>query len=175
METFAYNPDATLYYFAFDRSTGYVYVSNGASSGAFADASWDTYDVSMTERGTSSGIYELAKSAGLSASVCYDIVIYEQAGASPAITDQMVGVGTLGPATDGVLLAAAGLDAISTTAPTGVASNFREMVVQTWRRFFKKTTLTSTQLKTYADDGSTVLTTQPVSDDGATQTQGASS
>lgn len=98
METFAYNPDATLYYFAFDRSTGYVYVSNGASSGAFADASWDTYDVAMTERGTSSGIYELAKSAGLSASVCYDIVIYEQAGASPAITDQMVGVGTLGPA-----------------------------------------------------------------------------
>jgi hypothetical protein len=47
------------------------------------------------------------------------------------------------------------------------------MVIQIWRRFFKKSTLTATQLKTYADDGSTVVTTQTVSDDGTTQTQGA--
>jgi hypothetical protein len=72
----------------------------------------------------------------------------------------------------GLKLAADGLDAISTTAPTGPASNFRQMVVQTWRRFFKKSTLTATQLKTYADDGTTVVTTQTVSDDNTTQTQG---
>ena len=54
-----------------------------------------------------------------------------------------------------------------------MASNFREMLVQLWRRFLKKSTLTSTQLKTYADDGTTVLTTQEVSDDNVTQTQGA--
>ncbi len=74
----------------------------------------------------------------------------------------------------GFKLASDGLDSISTTAPSGVASNFREMVVQTWRRFFKKSTLTSTQLKTYADDGSTVLTTQTVSDDLTTETMGTS-
>ena len=87
--------------------------------------------------------------------------------------------------TDGVVVAAAsktgyklasdGLDSVATTAPTGVASNFREMVVGLWRRLFKKSTLTATQLKTYADDGTTVLTTQTVSDDDTTQTQGAAS
>lgn len=73
-----------------------------------------------------------------------------------------------------VRLSATGLDSIPTTAPTGVATTFREMLVQTWRRFFRKSTLTGTQLKTYADDGSTVLTTQAVSDDATTQTQGTS-
>lgn len=73
----------------------------------------------------------------------------------------------------GYALSPAGLDAISTAAPAGVATNFREMLVQLWRRFFRKSTLTGTQLKTYADDGATVLTTQPVSDDGTTQTQGS--
>jgi hypothetical protein len=73
----------------------------------------------------------------------------------------------------GFKLAADGLDSVATTAPTGVAANFREMMVQLWRRFFKKATLTATQEKTYADDGTTVVTTQPVSNDGTTQTQGA--
>ena len=72
-------------------------------------------------------------------------------------------------------LATDGLDAIGTAAPSGVASTFREMLVQLWRRSFRKATLTSTQMKTYADDGTTVLTTQAVSDDGTTQTQGAAS
>lgn len=72
----------------------------------------------------------------------------------------------------GVTLAAAGLDGISTTAPAGVASNFREMVIQTWRRFFRKADKTSTQIKTYADNGTSVLTTQTVSDSGGTETQG---
>jgi len=75
----------------------------------------------------------------------------------------------------GYKLASDGLDSVATTAPAGVAANFREMWVQVWRRFFKKTTLTATELKTYADNGSSVVTTQAVSDDGTTQTQGASS
>lgn len=74
----------------------------------------------------------------------------------------------------GFKLASDGLDTVATTEPSGVASNFREMLVQTWRRFFKKSTLTATQLKTYKDDAS-VGTTQTVSDDDTTQTQGAAS
>lgn len=87
--------------------------------------------------------------------------------------------------TDGVVVAAAsktgyklasdGLDTVATTAPAGVASDFREMMVQLWRRFFKKSTLTATELKTYADNDADVLTTQTVSDAAGTQTQGASS
>lgn len=75
----------------------------------------------------------------------------------------------------GYALAAAGLDAVTATDPGGVASTFPQMVVALWRRFFKKTTMTSTQIKTYGDDGSTVRTTQTISDDGTTQTQGAAS
>jgi len=75
----------------------------------------------------------------------------------------------------GYALASDGLDSISTTAPSGVASNFREMLVQLWRRFFGKSTMTATELKTYADNGTDVLTTQTVSEDGTTQTQGAAS
>lgn len=75
----------------------------------------------------------------------------------------------------GYALAATGLDAIPITAPAGVASTFREIVVQGWRRMFKKATMTATQMVTYADDGTTPLTTQAVSDDGETQTQGAAS
>lgn len=72
----------------------------------------------------------------------------------------------------GFKLASDGLDSIATTAPTGSASNFREMLVQVWRRFFKKATRTNSQLRTYADDGVTVVTSQAISSDGTTETQG---
>jgi hypothetical protein len=72
----------------------------------------------------------------------------------------------------GYSLSSDGLDSVSTTQPDGVASNFREMIVQTWRRFFKKATQTSTQLITYKDDGTTAATTQTVSDASGTETQG---
>ena len=72
-------------------------------------------------------------------------------------------------------LSAAGLDSITTTEPTGVATTFRGMMVQLYRRFFKKVTQTATALKTYKDNGSTVVTTQTISDDDTTQTQGVAS
>lgn len=74
-----------------------------------------------------------------------------------------------------MVLASNGLDSISITAPTGVASNFREMMVQVWRRFFKKATKSSSAIETFADDGTTVLTTQAISVSGSDETQGAAS
>lgn len=85
-----------------------------------------------------------------------------------------VTAGTVGDKT-GYSLASTGLNSVAVTAPSGVASTFPQMVVQTHRRFFAKATKTATQIKTYADDGTTVVTTQAVSDDGATQSQGAAS
>lgn len=75
----------------------------------------------------------------------------------------------------GYSLAASGLDAISVTDPgsPGSHTTIPKMVVALWRWFYKKTTLTSSQLKTYQDDGSTVNGTASVSDDGTTQTKGA--
>jgi hypothetical protein len=78
----------------------------------------------------------------------------------------------------GYSLAATGLDVIATTAPTGVAATFPGMLVQVWRRFFKKSTkdVASHTIKTYADNEATVITTQTFADDGAgNETLGASS
>lgn len=77
----------------------------------------------------------------------------------------------------GYSLAATGLDAIPIADPGGVANHntFTKMMIAVYRYLYKKRTLTATQLKTYADDGTTVNTTQGVSDDGTTQTQGTSS
>ena len=73
----------------------------------------------------------------------------------------------------GFKLASDGLDSISITPASGVATNFREMFIAVWRLFFKKVTETAAERKTYADNGTTVWTTQPLTDDGTTQTQGA--
>jgi hypothetical protein len=72
-------------------------------------------------------------------------------------------------------LAADGLDLISVTAPTAGATTFPGMVVQTWRRFFRRVTKTSSTISTFADDGTTVITTQTISDNGTTEVQGAAS
>jgi len=75
----------------------------------------------------------------------------------------------------GYSLAATGLDSITATTPTGVATTFPQKLVQVWHRFFGKVTMTSTQLKTYDDAGTGTLTTQALADDGVTQTQGKAS
>lgn len=95
--------------------------------------------------------------------------------AAPASTTNITAASVTVSDKTGFKLAADGLDTITTTAPTGPAANFRQMVVQTWRRFFKKATLTASQAKTYADDDTTVITTQTVSNDGTTQVQGDAS
>lgn len=122
-----------------------------------------------------------------SANVLIDGAITAAKIAADAITDAKVAsdvtiasvtnpvtVGTNNDKT-GYKLASDGLDSISTTAPSGVAANFREMMVQVWRRFFKRATLTSSELVTYADDNTTPVTTQTVSDNGTTQVQGPAS
>jgi hypothetical protein len=72
-------------------------------------------------------------------------------------------------------LVATGLDLIAVTAPTGLATTFREMMVLVYRRFFAKATKTDTLIRTYADNGSTIVTSQTISDNGTTETQGAAS
>lgn len=70
------------------------------------------------------------------------------------------------------ILGPSGLDYISVIHPTGAASNYREMGIQTWRRFFKKTTLNAASgIITFDDNDTTIITRQAVSDNGTTQTQ----
>lgn len=54
----------------------------------------------------------------------------------------------------------------------GAATNMTtldKLLIALWRRNYKKTSLDSNNLKTYADDNTTVNTTQPVSDNGTIQ------
>jgi len=60
-------------------------------------------------------------------------------------------------------------ESVSVTEPSGRASNFREMIVQLYMRFFNKVTLDSDSLEVYNESG-VVNTTQSVSDTGSAQT-----
>lgn len=83
------------------------------------------------------------------------------------------------PALDktGYKLASDGLDLIAVPTITGPASTFPGYVYQLWRRFFKKAVndRTGNTLKTYADDGTTVVTTQTTSTIANVETVGPAS
>ena len=64
-------------------------------------------------------------------------------------------VGSVASVTAGVALSATGLDAIPATEPAGPATTFRGMIVQSWMRWFRPASLTTTHLKTFAADGTT--------------------
>lgn len=74
-------------------------------------------------------------------------------------------------------LAADGLDDVDVSAVSGPATTLGGMIVQLWRRRYKRATIEASggsgSIKTYDDDGTTVLTTQAISDDGSTQEQGS--
>ena len=73
-----------------------------------------------------------------------------------------------------VNLSATGLDNIPATEPSGRATTFRQMLIQTWMRFFNKVDRTATQVRTYDDSGN-VITTQNHSESGGTETVNKSS
>lgn len=75
-----------------------------------------------------------------------------------------------------VSLISTGLNNISVPYPTSIASTFPQMLVQIFYRFFGKVTLdSSNNLKTYRSDGTTVVSTQAISDTGSVRTSGAAS
>lgn len=86
-----------------------------------------------------------------------------------AANDVPIGAGsTIAP----VSLAATGLDAIAITSPAGRASTFAQMIVQLYRRFFSKSVFDGATIKTYADDGTTLITSQTTTNAGGSQTVG---
>lgn len=72
------------------------------------------------------------------------------------------------PVADGAITSAS----FTVETITGVASGFLEQVVQLWRYFFKRTVKDETTIKTYADDGTTVVTSQPYVDTESSQERG---
>jgi len=167
-------------------ATAAIHVTNSAGHGAYISGSTYGLTVACTNS-NGTGMWIVGGSTnGVGLNVYgdgYDISADIQGNLSGSVgsvagsVNSVVSAVTAGTVSDktGYALAADGLDSISTAAPAGVASNFREMLVQLWRRFFRKSTMTATELKTYADNGTDVVTTQTVSEDGTTQTQGAAS
>ncbi len=74
----------------------------------------------------------------------------------------------------GFSLSATGLDAIAVTDPGAPANHttLAKMIVAIWRTLWKKETMTATQYKRFADNGSTINAAAIISDDGTTQTKG---
>ena len=164
-------------YFLLRNNTGQVW--NGSAFEAYVAGNFATYDIAASEQGTS-GFYVGTMPAAIAGT--YNVEARVQAGGSPAQSDLSLGSGPIewNGTVESYLfgntkLAATGLDSITVSDPTTVATTFAQMVVQIWRRFFKRVTLTSTQLICYRDDNSTAETTQTVSDNGVTQVQGPAS
>ena len=101
-----------------------------------------------------------------------DIVIVKEGTVSVGWGEYQPEVNTVNKT--GYKLASDGLDSIATTEPSGLASNFREMIIQLYRRFFGKATMSNSQILTYKSDD-TVATTQAISETSAIQTQGETS
>lgn len=76
-----------------------------------------------------------------------------------------------------VTLSSEGLDAIAVTDPGGPAGHttLPKQIAALWRAVFGKTSLGSGTYKMYGADGTTVNSTQAMSDDGTTQTKGEAS
>ena len=68
-------------------------------------------------------------------------------------------------------------DSFTVGTVDGVESGLLEQIRQLWRRFFKKTVYNKTgnNIKTYADDGTTVVTTQTTANSSTEQSQGPAS
>ena len=170
----SYIPGQTLY-FIVRTNTGTVW--NGATFEAYTAGNFANYDIAAVEQGTS-GFY-IGTMPVVTAGV-YSVEARVQAGGSPAQSDLSLGSGDIewNGTVESYLygnsqLAAAGLNNISAADPGVVATTWAQMVVQTWRRLFKKSDLTTTALKTYADNGTSVVTTQVVSEAAGTKTQNA--
>ncbi len=102
----------------------------------------------------------------------YDVVITTGSVGGESVIGYAIASFTVEKGVVNAKLTADGLDNIPITPPTGVATTFREMMIQVWWRMFKRVTLVSGFVTMFRADNSTVMTSQQVSDNGTTQTQG---
>lgn len=140
----------------------------------WTDADFDDYLLTPTQLGTSGiWVYDLDDVAGLAAGQ-YDLLVYRSA--SPVVTDAPWDAVPV--VWSGSVVIDFHRALISTATPaSGDQSTWslRERLLMLTRGAFAKTVWSRDEgkRKHYADDGSTVIAEQPVTDDGTTQTLGA--
>lgn len=137
----------TLYAQVLD-ATGQIY--NGSTFEVPVDANWGTYDIALTEAGTTR-IYR-ASFPAVAAGV-YSLLIYLQAGGSPAVADTLIGLGDMAWSGTAAVLGASG-DAV--LAAIGALTDLDAADV--WSYATRTLTTTTTVLSNIADgDNLTVL------------------
>lgn len=123
----AYNATGKTLYAVLLSSVGQVW--NGSTWEAVAGANWTTYDLALTE--AAAGIY-LATMPVVAAGM-YSYAVYEQAGANPAVTDTLRGLGSLawsGTAeVDQAALSVAITDILTVTAAAPSAADIADAVL----------------------------------------------
>ncbi len=145
------------------------WATGGSGGGATAAQFWDYLSASASTANSMGKLIVDNLNATITSRSTY-------AGGAVASVTASVTVGTNQDKT-GYKLAADGLDTISTTAPAGMAGNFREMVVALWRYFYRRTVYdkVNSNIKNYADNGTTVLATRNVTSNASADDIGAAS
>jgi hypothetical protein len=88
----AYLPTGSTLYAVLINSAGQIWNTSGTPAfEAYNGSNWTDYDIAMTEAGA--GLYFGDMPAVVAGN--YNYVVYEQAGGSPAITDDINGMGTI--------------------------------------------------------------------------------
>lgn len=169
-------PSGQTVYFRLWTSFGTIW--NGSSFVTYVAGNYSQYAITATEAGAS-GAYFADMPVVTAGVFGYEALI--RAGGSPAQSDLCIGTGVLdwdgntAAYLSATKLAATGLDSITVTDTNAPATTFPTMLVQLWRRFFKKVVKDATTVKTYADNGTTVDTTQTYTSVAGTDTINAAS
>ena len=77
----------SIVYVIIRNSNGYVYQTTTQQFVEFVDGDLSTYDILMSEQGTSSGYYEVAFPSEITTPGEYNVEFFRQLGASPDVTD----------------------------------------------------------------------------------------
>ncbi len=160
-------PTGVTCYAQVRTATGTIW--NGAAFEAYLTANIATYAITATEQGSASGYYTATMPAA--AAGVYNVIGKKKVGGSVAEADPTQSTGqiewtgtTVAYQADkaGYSLAATGLDSITATDPTGLASTWPQKMVQVWQSIFKrhKKDGTAQTIVVYQDNGTSAATTQ---------------
>jgi len=157
-----------------ENAIGQVYNTGLGLFQAPVSGSWTSYDIGMVEQAVSTGIFR-GDFPGVAAGV-YSYIIRLQAGASPAVTDAVLGAcerfywdGTQVVTAAQLLLAARSEPAQGAPAEDEPPITKLDYLYKNWRN---KKTQTSNTWRLFNDDAATVDQQATVSDDGTTTTKG---
>lgn len=152
---------------------GKIWSVSGSAFEAYSTANFGNYDIALTEQGTASQIFLGTFDTNITTGL-YFIQFREQAGGSPAESDDIIGTETLTwNGSDVVAKFDPTKDTVSEhtqVAPSKIPT-YEKMFAAWWTGFRNGRTTTGAVDK-FEDDAGTVIFKRTISDDGSTFTAG---